>query len=87
MKDKITELKEAVHGWETSLLLRKTAYNQTRIDLKKAQEDLKHEKRCKNWAYKQVTEAKRELKKAKSRLSAYPSRVRQWNKNHMEKIL
>lgn len=77
----LDDLKAKVASWEESLQIRNLTY------LKQAEAILKECKRNKNWAYKQVVLAKKELKKAKTKLSSYPSNQRRWAKQNMDKVL
>jgi selenocysteine-specific translation elongation factor len=85
-KDKYTRLKEEYLGWLKSIEIRRIAYEQAKSNLKQREKDLTISKKIFNLTYKDWKQARIEAERSKRRWKGYPYKIRQWAKNHMDKV-
>jgi hypothetical protein len=80
--DNLAELKKRYEGWESKILVSRTAYLVAKNNVRNAERDLKLAKQKFNQCYRDWTSARKEAVRAKRRFKTYPRNVRVWAKNN-----
>lgn len=86
VKQNLRKLKAELESWEESISIREAAYRAAVVNLKEAEVRFKEAKRVKSRTYAMWKEARTETEKLKSSVKTFNGRVRQWNKNNLNKI-
>lgn len=83
----LDKLREELEGWKESQKIRTIGHNQAKRNQRLKELELKQSKRIVYLTYKELREAKKKIKQLKVKISGYPSKVRRWTKENMDKVL